>query len=250
MRAIVCKEFGPPENLVMEEVETPRPPIGEVLIDVKAVGVTFPDTLMLEDKYQFKVELPYIPGNEVAGVIAAVGSGVDGLTSATESWPHSASQAASPTRPWPRPRRPDRCRTPSDSASRPALAMPMARRTTASSIGAASRGREPPHLGCGWSPGHDGHRDRQAHGGQRHRRRLDRGEARSLPDPSAPTRPSTTQPKTSKDEPRNSPTARAATSSTTRSAATMPRPPSGPPPGVDASWSSVSPRAFRACPSI
>lgn len=80
MRAIVCKEFGPPENLVMEEVESPSPAGGEVLIDVKAVGVTFPDTLMLEDKYQFKVELPYVPGNEVAGVIAAVGSGVEGLT--------------------------------------------------------------------------------------------------------------------------------------------------------------------------
>lgn len=79
MRAIVCKEFGPPEKLVMEEVDNLSPGDREVLIDVKAVGVTFPDTLMLEDKYQFKVELPYIPGNEVAGVIAEVGPGVDGL---------------------------------------------------------------------------------------------------------------------------------------------------------------------------
>ena len=49
---------------------------GEVLIEVKAVPVTFPDTLMLEDKYQFKAPPPYVPGNEVAGVVIALGEGV------------------------------------------------------------------------------------------------------------------------------------------------------------------------------
>lgn len=76
MKAVVCKAFGPPENLEVVEMDDPTPGEGEVLIEVKAVGVTFPDTLMLEDKYQFKVELPYIPGGEVAGVISAVGAGV------------------------------------------------------------------------------------------------------------------------------------------------------------------------------
>ena len=76
MKAVVCKEFGPPENLVLEEVDDLQPGEGEVLIDVKAVPVTFPDTLMLEDKYQFKVPLPYVPGGEVSGVISGVGQGV------------------------------------------------------------------------------------------------------------------------------------------------------------------------------
>lgn len=62
---------------MVQEVDDLAPAPGEVLIDVKAVPVTFPDTLMLEDKYQFKVSLPYIPGGEVAGVVAAVGAGVE-----------------------------------------------------------------------------------------------------------------------------------------------------------------------------
>jgi NADPH2:quinone reductase len=74
----VCKQFGPPENLVVEEVDDPTPGEGQLLVDVQAAAVTFPDTLMLEDKYQFRAELPYIPGGEGAGVVAALGSGVDG----------------------------------------------------------------------------------------------------------------------------------------------------------------------------
>ena len=57
MRAVVCSQFGPPELLTVEEMEDPTPGAGEVLVDVKAVAVTFPDCLMLEDKYQVKVEL-------------------------------------------------------------------------------------------------------------------------------------------------------------------------------------------------
>ena len=78
MRAVVCKEFGPPERLVIEEVDDPRPAAGELLVQVAASAVTFPDTLMLENKYQFKATPPYIPGGEVVGVVAAVGDGVDG----------------------------------------------------------------------------------------------------------------------------------------------------------------------------
>ncbi len=78
MRAVVCKAFGPPEDLVVDDVDEPVPQPGQLLIDVKAAPVTFPDTLMLEDKYQFKTGLPYIPGTEGAGTVAAVGDGVDG----------------------------------------------------------------------------------------------------------------------------------------------------------------------------
>ncbi|MFP5488662.1 MAG: NADPH:quinone oxidoreductase family protein [Acidimicrobiia bacterium] len=78
MKAVVCKEFGPPENLVVEEVDEPVPGPGQLLIDVEAAAVTFPDTLMLEDKYQFKTGLPYTPGTEGAGVVAALGDGVEG----------------------------------------------------------------------------------------------------------------------------------------------------------------------------
>ena len=78
MRAVVCKEFGPPENLVVEEVDDPVPGPGQLLIEVEAAAVTFPDTLMLEDKYQFKTGLPYTPGTEGAGVVVGFGAGVEG----------------------------------------------------------------------------------------------------------------------------------------------------------------------------
>ncbi len=79
MRAVVCKQFGPPENLVVEEVEEPVAGPGEVLVEVRAAAVTFPDALMIEDKYQFKPTPPFVPGGEVAGVVAAVGEGVESL---------------------------------------------------------------------------------------------------------------------------------------------------------------------------
>ncbi|MEM9562269.1 MAG: NADPH:quinone oxidoreductase family protein [Actinomycetota bacterium] len=79
MRAVVCNEFGPPENLVVEERPDPVPEPGQLLVEVKAAAVTFPDTLMLEDKYQFKAPPPYIPGGEVAGVVTALGADVGGF---------------------------------------------------------------------------------------------------------------------------------------------------------------------------
>jgi NADPH2:quinone reductase len=78
MRAVVCNEFGPPEGLVVEEVDDPRPGTGQLLVKVFASAVTFPDTLMLHDKYQFKATPPYIPGGEVTGVVTEVGDGVEG----------------------------------------------------------------------------------------------------------------------------------------------------------------------------
>ena len=79
MRAVVCKEYGPPENLVVEDVDEPTPGPGQVLVDVKAAAVTFPDTLMLENRYQYKAVPPYVPGGEVAGLVAALGEGVNSL---------------------------------------------------------------------------------------------------------------------------------------------------------------------------
>lgn len=79
MRAVVCNSFGPPEDLVVEEHDDPTPGAGEVLMEVKAAAVTFPDTLMLEDKYQFHPTPPYVPGGEAAGVVSALGEGVTNL---------------------------------------------------------------------------------------------------------------------------------------------------------------------------
>lgn len=79
MRAILSKAPGGPETLVLEDRLDPTPGKGEVVIDVRAVGINFPDTLIIEDRYQFRPERPFSPGGEVAGVIEAVGEGVKGL---------------------------------------------------------------------------------------------------------------------------------------------------------------------------
>ncbi len=79
MPAVVCAEFGDPEGLVFGTLPSPSAAAGEVLIDVAAAGVSFADTLMIRDMHQNKHERPFAPGMEVAGRIAAVGSGVDGF---------------------------------------------------------------------------------------------------------------------------------------------------------------------------
>ena len=76
MKAVRCVRHGPPEALVVQEIGTPVPQAGEVLVEVKAAGVNFPDTLIIQDKYQFKPALPFTPGGELAGVVSAVGPGV------------------------------------------------------------------------------------------------------------------------------------------------------------------------------
>ncbi|HRO58166.1 MAG TPA: NADPH:quinone oxidoreductase family protein [Burkholderiaceae bacterium] len=76
MKAVLCKEWGLPETLVIEDVPSPVAGPGEVLIEVHAAGVNFPDTLIIQKKYQFQPELPFSPGGEVAGVVKAVGEGV------------------------------------------------------------------------------------------------------------------------------------------------------------------------------
>ncbi|HEY1388402.1 MAG TPA: NADPH:quinone oxidoreductase family protein [Ktedonobacterales bacterium] len=80
MRAVICKAYGPPENLVVEEIEPLTPGPGQVVISVKACGVNFPDTLIIQGLYQFKPPLPFSPGAEVAGVVKAVGAGVEHIS--------------------------------------------------------------------------------------------------------------------------------------------------------------------------
>ncbi|WHH51401.1 NADPH:quinone oxidoreductase family protein [Pseudomonas sp. Ap32] len=73
MKAVLCKTLGPARNLVLEEVASPLPKKNEILLDVQAAGVNFPDTLIIEGKYQFQPPLPFSPGGEAAGVVAAIG---------------------------------------------------------------------------------------------------------------------------------------------------------------------------------
>jgi NADPH2:quinone reductase len=76
VRAVICKSFGPPESLVVEAAADPSAGPGQVVVEVAAAGVNFPDTLIIENKYQLKPALPFSPGGEIAGVVAEVGPGV------------------------------------------------------------------------------------------------------------------------------------------------------------------------------
>ena len=83
MKAVLAKEFAPPERLVLEDVPARRAGPGEVVIAVKACGVNFFDALLVQGKYQTKPPLPFSPGAEVAGIISEVGAGVSGLVAGT-----------------------------------------------------------------------------------------------------------------------------------------------------------------------
>ena len=83
MKAFVCNEFGPVDIHKVEEVAEPELLDGQVLIDVKAAGVSFPEVLIVQGLYQFKPPFPFIPGGEVAGVISKIGNGVEGLKKVT-----------------------------------------------------------------------------------------------------------------------------------------------------------------------
>jgi NADPH:quinone reductase len=76
MKALICKEFGPAEKLVLEDVAPIEPGEGQVVIGIKACSVNFPDTLIIEGKYQFKPELPFTPGTDVSGIVTKIGKGV------------------------------------------------------------------------------------------------------------------------------------------------------------------------------
>jgi len=76
VKAILCKAYGPPETLVVEDVPSPIPGPGEAVITVRAASLNFPDVLIIQNKYQLKPPLPFSPGTEVAGIVKAVGQGV------------------------------------------------------------------------------------------------------------------------------------------------------------------------------
>jgi len=79
MKAVLCRDWGGPENLTLEELPAPQPAADQVLIEVAAAGVNFADTLMIAGKYQEKPPFPFAPGLEIAGTIRALGANVAGL---------------------------------------------------------------------------------------------------------------------------------------------------------------------------
>lgn len=76
MRALVCNEYGPPDSLVIEDRDEPIPGAGQIVIDVVAAGINFPDILAIAGEYQVKTTPPFVPGNEAAGIVSAIGEGV------------------------------------------------------------------------------------------------------------------------------------------------------------------------------
>ena len=79
MKAVLCRRHGLPDTLELAELPSPSAAPGQVVVAVKAAGVNFPDTLIIQNKYQFKPALPFSPGGELAGVIKEVGAGVSGF---------------------------------------------------------------------------------------------------------------------------------------------------------------------------
>lgn len=79
MKAIRCHTYGPPSHLKLEEIEPLQPGPKEVVVQVKACGLNFPDTLIIQGLYQFKPELPFTPGSDISGIVKAIGEGVKHL---------------------------------------------------------------------------------------------------------------------------------------------------------------------------
>jgi NADPH:quinone reductase-like Zn-dependent oxidoreductase len=79
MKALLSTATGGPETLTLGELPRPTAGKGQIVIDVKACAVNFPDVLIIEDKYQFRPERPFAPGGEVAGLVAEIGEGVTGF---------------------------------------------------------------------------------------------------------------------------------------------------------------------------
>ncbi|MFD2640751.1 NADPH:quinone oxidoreductase family protein [Pseudomonas japonica] len=101
MKAVLCKVHGPARDLVLEDVASPTPKKNEILLDVHAASVNFPDTLIIEGKYQFQPPLPFSPGCEAAGVVAAVGENAGAFKAgdrvmALTGWGSFAEQVAVP----------------------------------------------------------------------------------------------------------------------------------------------------------
>src|SRR5580765_4544729 len=79
MKALVVRKFGAPDSLKVEEWSVPAPGADEVLVDVHAAGINFPDLLVIDGKYQLLPQLPFVPGKECAGVVRTVGAAVTAL---------------------------------------------------------------------------------------------------------------------------------------------------------------------------
>ncbi len=75
MRAVVCRAYGPPEGLVVDDVADPTAGPGQLLVRVHAAAVNFPDVLLIAGKYQIKIPVPFTPGSELAGEVVAAGEG-------------------------------------------------------------------------------------------------------------------------------------------------------------------------------
>lgn len=138
MKAVRCKDWGPIDNLVIEDLPEPAPGAGEVLVDVRAAGVNFPDVMTVQGKYQVRPALPFTPGNEFAGTVRAVGAGVSAFAPGQRVIGFTrtgafAEQAVAPRKPAAPARRP-RCRSRGRSlarrARRPRSAAAALRRTS------------------------------------------------------------------------------------------------------------------------
>jgi len=79
VKAVLCRAFGPPSSLTVEDIAEPVPGPGEALVRVRAAGLNFYDTLAIRDKYQYKPALPFSPGGELAGEVEAVGPEATGV---------------------------------------------------------------------------------------------------------------------------------------------------------------------------
>ena len=79
MKAIVCKAYGPPENLVLEEIDDPVAAENEAIVQIYSASLNFPDGLQIQGKYQFQPPMPFTPGSEVGGIITSVGAGIRGF---------------------------------------------------------------------------------------------------------------------------------------------------------------------------
>jgi NADPH:quinone reductase len=79
VKALLCREYGPIDRLKVEEVPSPRPGPNELLVEVKASSLNFPDALLVQGLYQIKPPLPFSPGMELAGIVKEVGTGVRGI---------------------------------------------------------------------------------------------------------------------------------------------------------------------------
>lgn len=79
MKAIRCNQYGPPSSLVLEVLKPPVPGADEVVVEVRACGINFPDTLIIQGLYQFKPDLPFTPGSDISGIVKQLGDSVKHL---------------------------------------------------------------------------------------------------------------------------------------------------------------------------